>query len=50
MDRERGMIRWGTFWADICQLDTSRGDELEGFVHVLRFLHAHARVAIVSSQ
>jgi hypothetical protein len=39
-----------TFRTNICELNTPRGDELKGLVHVLCLLHSHSRVLIVSTQ
>ena len=37
-----------TFGANVGQLDATGCDELECFVHVLRFLHTHARIPVVA--
>lgn len=39
-----------TFWADVGELDTPRGDELERFGDVLGFLHPHSRISVVSTE
>ena len=39
-----------TFWADVGQLDTPGGDELECLGNILRFLHPHAGVPVISTK
>jgi hypothetical protein len=39
-----------TFGTDVGQFDTTGCDELECFVHVLRFLHTHARIPVVATK
>jgi len=44
------MEKHWTFRANVRQLNSSGSDEFQSFVYILRFLHSHARVFVVSTQ